>query len=143
MTTMVNTPAGPKLDYAKTKELLEEIVAERPDFIYSSPADTGNCYYVHEVARPEGGIGYEAGCGIGVLLDRAGVPLEAIHVYESQAARVLPYWDDDPKTNLLVDTFQSFQDRHAPWSEALEKAVGNVELYIAEAAHTEAEEAGE
>lgn len=111
-------------------DTLREVVAERPDYVYSAPEDqvteSLSCYYVH-------GSGSDAtpGCVVGHVLNRLGVPLEVLSTYEGRdadyvAARVLDVSDDwaaDAPHALAVAQIE--QDRGAAWGKALARALGN------------------
>ncbi|MGW9170138.1 hypothetical protein [Streptomyces decoyicus] len=111
---------------------LREVVAERPDYVYSrpehfpqdssslNPAEQTDCLYVHpgkdESATP--------GCVVGQVLHRLGVPLEELSLYEGDDAASV--------TSAVLDTASSVywvlfaaqweQDSGETWGAALAAA---------------------
>lgn len=109
---------------------LREVVAERPEYIYSSPeymgADdsTGGCFYVH---KDEDGSLVSAGCVVGTVLHRLGVPLERLVREEGVAAfsligKVAPAVSTDVRNKL--NAMQMSQDNKKPWGMAYAMATG-------------------
>lgn len=117
----------PQLSRARAEELLREAVAERgADYIYSksegSDGPFSSCLYVHKDAagnpRP--------GCGVGVVLHKAGVTLGSLAEEEGLSAmqvlgsmRVKGILDADPFATELLLVFQGWQDTGWPWGQAL------------------------
>lgn len=115
------------LPFDRVLATLEEVVAEKPDFVYVPPPashpDGPKCLYVAE-GKPS--------CGVGVVLHRLGVPLEVLaHLdYDDCGAGTAASGLDDYENGCLVDTkaakllgeFQGQQDDGMPWQEALEWA---------------------
>lgn len=109
---------------------LREVVAERPDYVYSSPdymsADDegGRCFYVH---KDEDGNPVAAGCVVGVTLHRLGVPLEWMEQLEGRPAsslvgRLFP--DLSERTVSALNLVQSAQDNGDTWGVAYAKGTG-------------------
>ncbi|MFI5877558.1 hypothetical protein ACIBAH_35065 [Streptomyces sp. NPDC051445] len=117
---------------AAVRTALKEIVSERPAYVYAAPeymkdAEDINlplCFYVHNDAdgNPE-----SAGCGVGAVLHRLGVPLEELRKYEGRTARQMlkeVISGIDRGTAVVLETFQGEQDEKTPWGEAYEAATG-------------------
>ncbi|MGW0087826.1 hypothetical protein ACWDWS_02225 [Streptomyces sp. NPDC003328] len=110
-------------------ELLKEVVSERPEYSYSSPEfmtreDGMSCFYVH---KDEEGNNVSAGCAIGVVLNRLGVPLEELEKYEGMtSAQIVPklVTGVQRKTVHVLNAMQAYQDEHMHWGEAYAKATG-------------------
>lgn len=116
----------------KVISTLREVVAERPEYIYSCPthmqedpaqADP-SCFYVH---TDEDGSPVSAGCAIGVVLHRLGVPLETLVKEEGARAygvvqRLFP--NLSAKTYRRLGDMQQYQDDRVPWGLAYAKATG-------------------
>ncbi|MEU5577805.1 hypothetical protein ABZ791_10610 [Streptomyces huasconensis] len=110
---------------------LRSVVAERPGYIYSAPdhmevgsTDT-SCFYVH---TDEGGSPVSAGCVIGVVLNRLGLPLERLAMEEGITAssvvmRNFPRLS--AKTREQFNDMQMRQDEGEPWGLAYAKATGD------------------
>lgn len=105
---------------------LREVVAERPDFVYSPPEAGSICKYVHD--GPEG---EKPGCVVGHVMNRLGVPLSELRKHEGTAAHalietLLSFPTDDTtaqaRTKYLVNSCQRSQDSMLPWGEALWQA---------------------
>ncbi|MDH6123845.1 MULTISPECIES: hypothetical protein [unclassified Kitasatospora] len=106
-------------------ETLREVVAERPELVYEAPthqrddADPGMCFYVHYDADGENPT---AGCLIGTVYNRLGVPLEELARYEGRPANALGSGGlvqvSRAMTTLLV-WVQEDQDQGRTWAEAL------------------------
>lgn len=115
----------------QVKEVLREVVSERPEYVYSAPEymapariGGGTCFYVH---NDEDGTPVSAGCVVGVVLQRLGVPLAAMAEREGEAAlnmvpRLLK--NISPKMVNVLDSVQSYQDEKTPWGESYAKATG-------------------
>ncbi|MBT2609866.1 hypothetical protein J7I97_16660 [Streptomyces sp. ISL-87] len=111
-------------------ETLREVVAERPDYVYSSPEympadeEDGRCFYVH---KDESGSPVSAGCVIGVVLYRLGAPLEWMEQLEARpasslAGRLFPQLSD--RTMQKLNLVQSAQDNGDTWGTAYAKGTG-------------------
>ncbi|MFB7782046.1 hypothetical protein ACFC1D_04915 [Streptomyces vinaceus] len=109
---------------------LREVVAERPDYVYSAPEymsddeEGGRCFYVH---KDVGGDSVAAGCVIGVTLHRLGVPLEWMEQLEGRPASLLVrrlYPDLSERTVNALNLVQSAQDNGDPWGMAYAKGTG-------------------
>jgi hypothetical protein len=107
--------------------MLKEVVSERPEYTYSAPEymlDGDFCFYVHQ---DQEGNNVGAGCGVGVVLHRLGVPLEELRKHEGKSAlQILRLVVDGAsrKTARILDNFQGAQDQKMPWGEAYAKATG-------------------
>lgn len=111
-----------KLTLERTKQLLEEAVAEKgTDYVYADPwgnSPTGDggmpCYYVHDD---------QPGCIVGHVLYKAGVPLDALfeveHSPADQAVAGLDGLDVETWVYSLLRNVQRQQDMGVPWGEAL------------------------
>ncbi|WP_103529497.1 hypothetical protein [Streptomyces sp. SM12] len=104
--------------------VLREVVAERPEFVYTNPSgESGNpgvntptCFYVH---------GEVPGCVIGHLLHRLGVPLAVLRNLEHDHASAVIDEVMEGVTDAVVLALtgaQAAQDHGNPWSVALERA---------------------
>lgn len=101
-------------------EVLREVVAERPDYVYAAPPEmtTGaaSCFYVHgegEAATP--------GCVVGAVLNRLGVPLSELAGHEgSPAQRVAEkLLETDSDVASMLRQVQEEQDQGTSWGDAL------------------------
>ncbi|MFD7605175.1 hypothetical protein ACFWAN_32670 [Streptomyces mirabilis] len=109
---------------------LRDVVSERPEYIYSSPEhmqvpdERATCFYVH---KDEDGSNVAAGCAIGVVLSRLGVPLEELERHEGSGAWTL-LGKLAPKlkrrTRDQLSSMQTNQDSGEPWGLAYAKATG-------------------
>lgn len=114
---------------AQVLETLKQVVSERPEYVYSAPEYmvgemTASCFYVHV---DEQGQAVSAGCGVGALLHRIGVPLEELREHEGKTAnQILPHvlTGVSRKTAHMLRTFQFLQDEREPWGEAYAEATG-------------------
>ncbi|MFF5433444.1 hypothetical protein ACFY5K_25850 [Streptomyces griseofuscus] len=115
---------------AKVKEVLREVVSERPDYIYSGPEymhrdeDGLACFYVH---KDEDGSNVAPGCLIGVVLHRLGVPLEELEKHEGKTpVQMLKdvVGGVSRKTATILTQAQFEQDEKYPWGEAYARATG-------------------
>lgn len=110
---------------------LREVVAERPDYVYKAPAHmegaiSGACFYVHT----DGGAG-KPGCIVGYVLNRLGVPLADLTVWEGTSAlEVAAEFGVSDEAARTLNHAQIVQDGGESWSAALESA----ERYFAEVA---------
>ncbi|MFI2909436.1 hypothetical protein ACG2OD_14420 [Streptomyces sp. PDY-4] len=114
----------------KALTTLRDVVAERPEYVYSAPEymkdgrDDGMCYYVH---TDETGELVSAGCVVGVVLNRLGIPLDVLAEEEERpayrvVARLFPEF-----SKRALNTFndvQMSQDEGEPWGTAYAKATG-------------------
>lgn len=97
---------------------LREIVAE------FGPDTKRKCQYVeYEDYTEETPV--EAHCGVGVLLNRHGVPLSVLAKCEGSTAdligpKIVDYITVESGAMKLLRVFQYAQDRGDPWGEALE-----------------------
>lgn len=92
--------------------LLEQIVNERPDYVYEKPGgDDASCVYVHNGAPS---------CLVGHWLHKLGVSLDDIPEGEaaSDTARVLGLAVSTPLADAL-DGAQDTQDSGLNWAQAL------------------------
>jgi hypothetical protein len=113
---------------------LRDVVNEQPNKVYVSPEhmrpediEGDPCFYVHV---DEKGENPAAGCLIGEVLHRCGVPLAVLGTFEFLGAGVvLPKVISGHKPGLLLDpisdvlaTVQAAQDSGKTWREALAQA---------------------
>ncbi|WP_416972563.1 hypothetical protein [Streptomyces sp. 4F14] len=110
------------------REMLRQVVAERPEYVYSPPEymvkDVGDCFYVHE---DEAGERVGAGCVIGVVLHRLGVPLGELEKHEGQTiVQMLNEVTRGASRSMAIKlgVLQFNQDEGMPWGEAYIKAMG-------------------
>ncbi|MFB7027159.1 MULTISPECIES: hypothetical protein [unclassified Streptomyces] len=124
------TTAVPQVTDEIALAALRDVVAERPEFVYSAPdhmkreEDGVTCFYVHS---DEDGSPVAAGCAIGVVLHRLGVPLEVLAKEEGGGAygvtwRFLPHLSRETRTKF--SDMQNYQDDGAPWGLAYARAMG-------------------
>ncbi|MFC4501729.1 MULTISPECIES: hypothetical protein [Streptomyces] len=113
---------------AKVMETLRAVVSERPEYTYSAPeymaGSGGACFYVH-VDEDRSPVG--AGCAVGVVLHRLGVPLKELMQHEGKTAiqmvrEVIEGVSRSTANKLRA--FQFMQDGGVPWGEAYAKATG-------------------
>lgn len=103
---------------------LRSLVEENRDKVYQSPdvSGLGLCYYVHQ---DDAGT-KSAGCIVGNLLNRLGVPLEALEGAETQGAHaamaVVGVTGVSYPIRMFLRTLQSYQDRGMSWGEAFDQA---------------------
>lgn len=110
-------------------EVLKDEVSKRPDYVYSRPEymkeiDEASCFYVHQ---DETGENVSAGCLVGVVLHRLGVPLEELAKREGKpAARVIPHVVTGITHDMVkvLQDAQYAQDEKNTWGEAYAKATG-------------------
>ncbi|MEU5957582.1 hypothetical protein [Streptomyces sp. NPDC047525] len=107
---------------------LRDVVAKRPDYVYSPPEhmtdDIGSCFYVH---RDEDGSLVSAGCAIGVVLNQLGIPLEQLTQYESRPAyQVLSKFAPDLSKSAKdrLNAMQEYQDESKTWGTSYAMAMG-------------------
>ncbi|MEV6419037.1 hypothetical protein [Streptomyces sp. NPDC051662] len=109
---------------------LRKVVAERPEYVYSAPEHMGAtkdgsvCFYVH---KDEDGTNVAAGCVIGVVLHRLGIPLDELEKQEGENARdaltrLVPALSRWVKEDL--NRMQMHQDNDVAWGLAHAMAVG-------------------
>ncbi|WAB08813.1 hypothetical protein SEA_SUCCESS_26 [Streptomyces phage Success] len=109
---------------------LRDVVAERPGYTYSAPNHMkederdASCFYVH---KDEDGSLVSAGCAIGVVLHRLGIPLEDLVKEEGCRAygvvrRFFPNLSQ--RTYTRFNDMQMSQDDGDPWGLAYAKATG-------------------
>lgn len=121
---------APKVTDEVILSTLREVVAERPEYTYSAPdymaedEGGGRCFYVH---KDENGNPVSAGCVIGVVLHRLGVPLEWMEQLEGHPAssllgRLLPHLSE--RTVLALGMVQGNQDNGNAWGLAYAKGTG-------------------
>ncbi|MEU3278171.1 hypothetical protein [Streptomyces antibioticus] len=108
---------------------LREIVSERPDHVYCAPEhmwseESQLCFYAH---TDKDGSAVSAGCGIGELLHRLGVPLEQLREVEGYTAmhvvnRFTHGLSRETVNRLRI--FQAEQDQGRTWGESYVRATG-------------------
>lgn len=111
------------LTFARTVELLREAIEERGEnYVYKSPTQGSSCLYVHH----NGQGGSTAGCIVGWVLHKAGVPLEALTRCENHpAVAVLEALESEGEglryereAGVLLRRVQQWQDAGEPWGTA-------------------------
>lgn len=122
---------GINITLAYAKELIDECITERGEgYKYERPLTVDSCSYVH----PTEDGGKEPGCGVGMALNKAGVPLDVLEEYESiNAQRVLELLVQNGHVQSyeswaarFLDIFQTNQDNGWTWAESRETALNNV-----------------
>ncbi|MGQ5602971.1 hypothetical protein [Streptomyces sp. EKS3.2] len=124
------TTAVERITDEKALATLREVVAERPEYMYSAPNHMkederdASCFYVH---TDEDGSLVSAGCAIGVVLHRLGVPLDALAKEEGCRAlgvvrRFFPNLSQ--RTYERFNDMQMSQDDGNPWGLAYAQATG-------------------
>jgi hypothetical protein len=104
-------------------EVLREVVAERPDYVYAAPPEmittamlANPCFYVH-------GEGADAvpGCVVGAVLNRLGVPLSELAGYEGTPAQHVAerLLETDHDVVSMLREVQTEQDQGTSWGDAL------------------------
>ncbi|WP_030386508.1 hypothetical protein [Streptomyces sp. NRRL S-241] len=110
---------------------LKEVVKENPDTVYKAPFHmdperTGSCFYVHTDLE---GNPMSAGCIVGQVLHRLGVPLEVLKGAERlSAAGAFNYLGLDPDSRLAkqLSEVQFQQDQGVTWEGAYAHAFGKL-----------------
>lgn len=114
---------------------LRDVVNGREDYVYSAPAHQespgATCFYVHTDA--ETGESYP-GCVAGHVLNRLGVPLSLLEVYEqTRVSTVVNSLAETPERHVpenvaylghILDRAQQCQDTGGTWGESLRRAEG-------------------
>lgn len=118
------------IDGERLIHTLREVVAEQPDNVYTPPEhmqyEITSCYYVHTDANT--GEPQAAGCVVGAVLARLGIPLADVAEHEGDGARqVVPAFLNitgplAAKAVDVLDCAQAYQDGGAPWGVALANA---------------------
>jgi hypothetical protein len=114
----------------KALATLREVVAERPEYVYSCPThmqeydDDLSCFYVH---TDEDGSMVSAGCVVGVALNRLGMPLEELAKEEGSTAhavisRYFPLISK--RVRARFNDIQMHQDAKNTWGVSYAKAMG-------------------
>ncbi|MCY0941891.1 hypothetical protein [Streptomyces antarcticus] len=126
--TAVTIPSLTKKD---TLAALKEVVKESPDTVYRAPEHmdpegTGMCFYVHvdESGAPTG-----AGCVVGKVLHRLGVPLDTLRKVERlSASGAFNYFgqDGDSRLSTQLTEVQYRQDQGATWEAAYTAVFGKL-----------------
>ncbi|MDX2590973.1 hypothetical protein PV343_01365 [Streptomyces sp. WI03-4A] len=125
--TRVTVPASEVI------ETLREVVAEQPDYTYEAPAHMAgegaplSCFYVHVGGNDEPDT---PGCLVGHVLNRLGVPLDRLAMYEGTGsggmlASVLEITgplDEIYRVDEALALAQDAQDNGSTWADALEAA---------------------
>lgn len=106
--------------------MLKAVVEEKPDYVYSAPEyqeePDASCFYVHTDENQEP---VSAGCLVGAVLHRLGVPLSMLALHETKhASRVTRSLGIglDRKTENTLNDVQDHQDSGATWGEAFIRA---------------------
>jgi hypothetical protein len=82
------------------------------------------CFYVH---KDEDGSMVSAGCAVGVVLNRLGLPLEELAKHEGKTAYQLVNTapvEVTAKTRDLLNRMQMHQDNGDPWGLSYAKTTG-------------------
>jgi hypothetical protein len=114
---------------AQVMAMLKTVVSERPDYVYSAPEymiteESASCFYVH---ADEDGSPVSAGCIVGAVLNRLGVPLEDLQKYEGATALQMVRKVADgvsKETGHVLRNAQFLQDGGSTWGEAYLKSTG-------------------
>jgi hypothetical protein len=112
-----------EIDGPRALELLESIVAERPDYVYQKPS-SGWCSYVEY----NDGQPVAPGCGVGVALHKAGLSLEKLDTLDDVVGAISAYEGELPELWLTPEArdvfavFQYAQDNGVTWQESLNRA---------------------
>lgn len=122
-----------KIDPAQLKEQVRALAKEYPDRIYNDGPDRCKYHLNNESATGDGPP--EQGCGIGVGLQRLGVPLDMLKrmddidesSFDSQAPEIFAErvgLDIERDVEVLewLGHFQYFQDGAKSWGEAVKEA---------------------
>lgn len=119
---------------ADVTRTVTELVAEQPDYVYSSPEHQRSaltCFYVH---TDEDGDNAAPGCLVGAALHKLGVPLDVLSGYEGKdayraASNLLTLPSDEQRNSALqfLSAAQSYQDGGLPWGESLRMATVHLE----------------
>jgi len=106
-------------------DTVRALVAERPDYVYTGDGEgyvpgESSCYYVHEQSDGT----KVPGCLVGHALHALGVPLDVLEEYEGTSAhaaaeQTLSISDSATRTLSFLSVAQEWQDRGAPWGNAL------------------------
>ncbi|MGW1673268.1 hypothetical protein [Streptomyces sp. NPDC002324] len=116
---------------AQVMATLKQVVSERPEYTYSAPEymvvgedAPASCFYVH-VGKD--GQSVSAGCGVGEVFHRLGVPLEEMRRYEGQTSlqmikHVISGVTRETANKLRI--FQAEQDSQRTWGESYVRATG-------------------
>lgn len=119
------------IDHDKALELLREAVAERgDDFVYEPPGDVDDaCKYTHET---DDGDERVAGCGVGLALQKGGVPLGALTELDDtggvitsptcQLTLSIAGFELTERALRVLRAFQLHQDQNRTWKDALDCA---------------------
>lgn len=113
---------GGRVSTFTAADILREIhalAAERPDFVYENPADSGKCLYAHRDTET-GEL--SPGCIVGAALHKLGVPLETLRSFGSRPAVALCINELGLARSGALDRIcdvQRRQDSGMPWGEAV------------------------
>jgi hypothetical protein len=117
----MNAASAPTLDAARALQLLREIVAERPDYVYDPPG-VGRCVYTY-AGKPS--------CIVAHVLTRAGWPVQRLITLDrrrpklaSVLAHLLPRYlpGVSEEAAQILRAAQKNQDQDHPWRQALAAA---------------------
>ncbi|MFC8099415.1 hypothetical protein [Streptomyces sp. NPDC057363] len=103
---------------------LRSLVEENREKVYKSPGDSalGICYYVHQDVEGK----KSAGCIVGHLLNRLGIPLEDLEEAETNGAQaamsIVGVTGVSYPVQTLLRNIQRHQDTGKPWGEAFDLA---------------------
>lgn len=108
--------APAEIDGAHALSLLQEVVAERPDYVYERPvADSPQCLYV---------LDNEPSCLVAQVLHRAGYSVETLSGLDGQgpisdAVREVPAIVLTGDAAAILEAAQGAQDDGETWGDAL------------------------
>ncbi|WP_145500924.1 hypothetical protein [Streptomyces sp. CFMR 7] len=107
---------------------LKAVAGERPNYVYEAPEyqkdEETQCFYVH---TDETGEPVSAGCLVGAVLHRMGVPLSMLALHETKHASAVTRSLGiglNRNTEIALNGVQDDQDSGATWGEALIRATG-------------------
>jgi hypothetical protein len=113
----------------RVMETLRDVVAEQPEYIYEAPEHMAHrhvmegvaCFYVHTDA--DGGIA-TSGCVVGAVLNRLGVPLDALADWEGYGAFTVSrkVMSMPMEARYALARAQDAQDFGGTWADALAAA---------------------
>lgn len=128
MATVGETTAPPLLTGPRALELLREVVAEQPDFVYERVPveDLGpSCLYQFD-GKPS--------CIVGQVLFRHGWSIGELAALDARrplpAAHCLPSKLVDSDARAILNEAQGFQDSGVPWRSVLQAIVRPASMLV-------------
>lgn len=116
------------ISYEDARSVLEELAAERPDYVYRSPLGTDSCVYGEDESTPS--------CIIGHLIYRLDPEIfpEVVREYNSSGASAVvgayaDLFQDSQKIRELLTWTQVEQDAGTPWKESVAIGIENSKSY--------------